>query len=130
MLEEQLFISVDRDSVCAGDDCVSHSAVISIAGACPVSNLLEHAWNACPLASISGNEATWLIDIGGDAQFCIGVMAQQWRQPRLTIACDTTTAALFQNQAPYLYFRYWCQVDPELVFDSLQSGRPLPKRYA
>jgi hypothetical protein len=123
-----ILITVDRGSVCAGDDCESHEATFSIAASSTVLELLAASWRVCPLASISGGQATWLIDVDGSDN-CIGVMAQQWNQPNLLISRETTVGDLFRAAKPRLYFRYWCQANPDAVFSALQTNAPLPDRY-
>jgi len=122
-------IAVDRESVCAGDDCVSHKATFSVAASCNVLDVLDAAWCACPLAGIAGGQATWLIDVAGSGN-CIGVMAQQWHQPKLLIQPETSAADLFEDMEPSLYFRYWCQSNPDAVLEAVQSKTPLPARYS
>jgi hypothetical protein len=122
-------ITVDRDSVCAGDDCVSHEATFSVASSCNVLEVLAAAWQACPLARISGDKATWLIDVG-DAGNCIGVMAEQWDQPKLLIETSTSAAELFNGTKRALYFRYWCQSNPDAVLEAVKFNTPLPDRYS
>lgn len=122
-------IRVDRDSVCAGDDAVSHGATLCVASSCNLLELLGAAWRACPLASIAGGQATWLIDVS-DPDNCIGVMAQQWPQPKLLISAETAAVDLFMGSEPSLYFRYWCQSNPDAVFSALQSKTALPARYS
>ncbi|CDF62025.1 hypothetical protein XFF4834R_chr25190 [Xanthomonas citri pv. fuscans] len=122
-------ITADRDSVCAGDDCDSHRATFSIAASSNVLEVLAAAWRACPLAGIAGGQATWLLDVAG-SENCIGVMAQQWHQPRLLIHPETSATDLFKGKEPSLYFRYWCQSNPDAVFESIQTKAPLPGRYS
>jgi hypothetical protein len=122
-------VTVDRDSVCAGDDCEPHAASFEIAGSSTIMELLQQAHRACPLASIAGGRATWLIDTAGYGKRCVGVVAQQWDAPRLTIPETTTVEALFGSDPPTLFFRYWCQADPEAVFEAVRSGVGLPARY-
>jgi len=124
-----LRISADRDSVCAGDDGLPHEAAFFVAASSNVPEVLAAAWRACPLAGIAGGKATWLIDVAGPDR-CIGVMAEQWRQPKLLIPPETSAADLFKGMAPSLYFRYWCQSDPDEVLEALQSKSPLPARYS
>jgi len=126
---ELLSVTVDRDSVCAGDDCVSHAARFDIPGSASVLELLSAAWRASPLAGITGGRATWLIDAGGHGTHCIGVMAEQWPAPKLTIPTTTTAEELFAGQPRALHFRYWCQSDPAAVFEALATGRELPPRF-
>jgi hypothetical protein len=120
--------TVDRDSVCAGDDTEPHSAVFATNSQCTVAELLAQARRASPLASIAGGKATWLIDTEGPGQGCIGVIAQQWDEPRLLVPQDATVASLFGQHEPRIYFRYWCQADPQQVFEALRAGTGLPPR--
>ena len=122
-------VTADRDSVCAGDDVLSHEVMFSVSSSSTVLDLLNVAWRACPLAGIAGGKATWLIDVG-NSDTCIGVMAQQWSQPKLLIAPHTNAAELFTRGEPSLYFRYWCQSDPDAVFDALQSETTLPNKHS
>jgi hypothetical protein len=108
---------------------MSHEVVFSVSSSSTVLDMLNAAWRACPLAGIAGGQATWLIDVGNYGA-CIGVMAQQWSQPKLLIAPDTNAADLFAGGEASLYFRYWCQCDPGAVFDALQSKKPLPNRHS
>jgi hypothetical protein len=125
-----LSVDVDRDSVCAGDDSISHQSKISIAASASVLELLVAAQRVCPLASIIGGRATWLIKVGRPGGKRIGVIAQQWAQPKLVLAEDTPLAQLFRGTAASLKFQYWCQADPDAVFEAVRSGTPLPDRYA
>lgn len=122
-------VTADRDSVCAGDDGASHQTAFSIAASCNVLEVLAAAWRACPLAGIAGGQATWLIDVA-DSENCIGVMAQQWHQPKLLIHPETTAADLFKGVEPSLHFRYWCQSNPDAVLEAIRSKAPLPARYS
>ena len=118
--------TVDRDSVCAGDDSDPHSAVFATSAQATVAELVAQARRASPLASIAGGKATWLIDTDGPGKGCIGVIAQQWDEPRLLVPQDTTVAALFGQREASVFFRYWCQADPDQVFEALRTGRELP----
>jgi hypothetical protein len=123
-----LTVTVDRDSVCAGDDCDSHEAKFEILASASVLELLSTAFQASPLAGVAGGQATWLINSAGCGENCIGVMAQQWLVPRLTIPTTTTADELFAGKAGGLHFRYWGQSNPEAVFGALASGQVLPAR--
>lgn len=120
-----LRINIDRDSVCAGDSSDPHGAVIDLAGDSTVAQLLQAAWKACPLASISGGQATWLIDAGG---VCIGVAAQQWSSPKLLVPANCAAAGLFAGRPATLHFRYWCQANPDEVYEAVRSASALPPR--
>ena len=119
---------IDRDSVCAGDDTEPHQATVSLPATVTLPDLIAAARRACPLASIAGGQATWLIDIGSPAR-CIGVIAQQWSVPQL-LAMESSVAALCGDGSCMLHFRYWGQSDPQAVVDALRAGRPIPERAA
>ncbi len=119
-------VAVDRDSVAAGDDTESHAATAIVPVASNVMELVAAALHVCPLASISGDKATWLID--ADAT-CIGVIAQQWPRPKFVIAEHTSVTDVFAGKSKSLHFRYWCQADPDAVFEAVRNGQPLPPRY-
>lgn len=121
-------VTVDRDSVSAGDDTDPHRTTFRLPPTATVGELLAAAWRACPLASIAGGRATWLIDVGAPAH-CIGVMAQQWQAPRLLVG-DVAAATLFAHGTRSVFFRYWAQSDPDAVFEALRSGAPLPDKHA
>jgi hypothetical protein len=125
----ELALAVDRDSVAAGDDCASHVAALTIEASITVVELLAVARRACPLAGIIGGRATWIADAGGEGGAPFAVLAEQWREPKLLVAATTTAAALFADRPRMLYFRYWCQTDPDAVFAALRTGAPLPSRY-
>ncbi len=145
-----LTVTVDRDSVAAGDDTVSHAVTIAVASGLPVTRLLAEALRACPLAGIQGGKATWIVDVGAAGAGSIGVVAEQWDAPRLLVPDTVTVATVFAAPAPeatvftapapeatvyaapapVLFFRYWCQADPDAVFAALRAGTALPSRYS
>lgn len=122
-------VAVDRDSVAAGDDSTPHDSTFEIESHRSLSELIDAALRACPLASITGGRATWLIDTMGPSGGCIGVVAQQWSLPRLLAPGRTPIAALFGSAEVRVFFRYWCQADPDAVFEAMRSGHTLPSRY-
>jgi hypothetical protein len=124
-----LLVRIDRDSVSAGDDCEAHDATIEIEAEATLAHLLEQALAAAPLASISGGQATWLVDSDGPGRGCIGVLAQQWPAPRWLLDSRMTVQQHFGARAPGLYFRYWCQASPDAVYSALLLGEPLPPKY-
>lgn len=121
-----LTIAVDRDSVAAGDDTHSHAVTVIVPVAGNVMELIAAALRICPLASISGDKATWLIDVDTT---CIGVIAQQWPRPKFIIPEHTRVTGVFAGKNKALHFRYWCQADPDAVFEAVRDGQPLPPRY-
>ena len=121
-----VIIAVDRDSVAAGDDTESHAATAMVSADSNVIELIAAALRACPLASISGDKATWLIDVDST---CIGVIAQQWPRPKFIIAEHTRVTDVLAGKGKSVHFRYWCQADPDAVFAAVRDGQPLPPRY-
>ena len=119
-------VIVDRDSVAAGDDTDSHAVTASVPVASNLAELVTSAVHVCPLPSISGDRATWLIDVGGT---CVGVIAQQWSRPKFVVSEHLSVTQLFTGSSSKVQFRYWNQADPDVVFAALRDGRPLPPRY-
>jgi len=117
-------IRVDRDSVHQGDDLDSHATTVEMPSGITVGELLRHLREIRFLPGIAGGEATWLVDACGT---CIGVIAQQWREPELTIDSNKPVSALSEH--PAFYFRYWCQANPDQVFACVLAGKELPNKY-
>lgn len=125
--EESLGLSIERDSVCAGDDWnAPHHASIKVHRTSTLAQVLETIRSTGYLAHITGGCATWIVE----SDRPLAVVAEQWTTPRFLIAPDTHIATCQSNDGSNrLFFRYWCQVDPDRVFDALQAGRPLPDQY-
>lgn len=100
-------VIVDRDSVAAGDDTDSHAVTATVPVASNVSELVAAALQVCPLASISGDWATWLY----------------------VVAEHLSVSSLFTGSGNHVRLRYWNQADPDAVLAALRDGRPLPPRY-
>ena len=124
------FITADRDSVCAGDDCGSHDRSFAAPLQASVPELIQLATNACRLAWIAGGNATWIVEVGGSGGKPVAVVAQQWTEARLLVPSSETVDSLFRKHKPTLFFKYWCQSNPEAVFNALVEKAPLPDRYA
>lgn len=79
------------------------------------------------LPGISGGKATWIICSSGKQ---IGVLAQQWAEPKLVIPAEIILSQYFGDSEPRLLFRYWCQADPDHVFSQskLEMNRRLDFR--
>jgi hypothetical protein len=130
MTESAIRLKVDRDSVCAGDDGVSHAVSVLVAPESTFVEVLKAAQKACPLAGISGGNATWLIDTEGYGKGCVGVIAQQWKEPKLLISPNTAAVDIWGNAEGSLNFRYWGQASPDAVFEAVKTGSGLPSRYS
>lgn len=122
-------IRIDRDSVHPGDDTESHAATLRVEPTATIGEFLETVRRMAFLPSISGGEATWIIDCAGAGGASIGVIAEQWTAPRLTIPADTPLAAVLPVTGGGVFFRYWCQASPESVLSSLVNKTALPPRY-
>ena len=146
-------ITAYRDSVCAGDDIESHDRPFTAPPHASVPELICLATHACRLPSISGDKATWIVEAGGYGGKPIAVIAQQWEEPRLLVPDTTTVQSIFgehkltlflkylrhacgigtkdgaHEHKLTLFFRYWCQANPDTVFNALMSNSPLPSPY-
>src|SRR5882724_1760581 len=122
-----LSLTVWRDSVCADDDCdAPHELSISVPCDASVSQVSERLSGRADLPRIEGGEATWILE--GRSPFA--VFAQQWSEPRVLVAPESPFVSLDDLDAtPHLQFRYWCQVDPERVFDCFRQGQQLPDKH-
>ena len=78
------------------------------------------------LASIIGGQATWIVE----GTRPLAVVAQQWTAPRWLVSPELPATSLAKSGgAPDFEVLYWCQVDPERVFECLRTGAPLPDRH-
>ena len=119
-------VAIDRDSVHAGDDLGSHATSITLDPSATLRALIEVIQEAGYLPGINGGKATWII---WSSDKPIGVLAQQWPAPKLTVLPDSTVDQYFGNTEPRLLFRYWCQADPDEVFSNIKTGNELPSRF-
>ncbi|MFZ6777906.1 hypothetical protein ACO0LD_13835 [Undibacterium sp. Ji83W] len=117
-----LHIRIDRDSVHAGDDTVSHAENIAVPANTSLASLLEQIRVGNFLPSISGGKATWMIESSGSPFKTIGVLAQQWQEPCVIIDAAVDVAQHFAGQQANLFFRYRCQIDPDTVLAQLQAS--------
>ncbi len=111
-------VTVDRDSVTMGDDAVSHDRVLEVPGETTLGAFLAHMR---PGVSVGGGSGTWVVRVDGD---WVGMYAEE--QMRVLRDADRTLADL---QVTTVRFDYWASAPPELLLESLLSGR-LPDREA
>ena len=114
-----LVVSIDRDSVHAGDDLESHVMSITLAPSATLRTLIDVIQEMDYLPPISGGKATWVVYSSGKP---LGVLAQQWSEPKLTMPDHSVVDQYFANIEPRLLFRYWCQADPDQVFSAIKAG--------
>lgn len=117
---------MDRDSVHAGDDMHSHVTSINVEATATLWALLDKVQTMGYLPGINGGEATWIICT---SEKPIGVFAQQWSEPKLTVPADSRVGEYFAGTEPRLVFRYWCQKNPDQVFSHIKIGNEPPSRY-
>lgn len=123
-------LKVDRDSVHAGDDMSSHEISVDVSEDISIEELLTHAAKKCILPTISGGMGTWFAYLELEPKKYLGVLAQQWENPKLLVSSDVTLGSICSKTSAKLTFRYWCQADPSLVFKSLANNTELPSRYS
>jgi len=122
-----LILTIDRDSVHAGDDLASHANSVKLDPTATLRTVLEAIQAMHYLPSISGDEATWIICASGQP---IGVLAQEWEAPKLVVPIESPVTQFFGEDEPILlFFRYWCQTDPHVVFSRIAAGEVLGSRY-
>jgi hypothetical protein len=119
-----------RDSVTAGDDCDAPHRLVLGVRADSLSSFIKRVLGAHNLLGISGGKATWILKPEDHSDRSLAVIAQQWVEPRFLVTADADVLLYINRGAkPHLYFTYWCQVDPDRVFQCLQRNEPLPDRY-
>lgn len=121
-----LFIAIDRDSVHAGDDLTSHASSIKLDPHATLRTLFEAIKTMHYLPDISGGKATWIVCVSDKE---IGVLAQQWTEPKLVVPIENRLKEAIADHEPRFQFRYWCQADPDDVFSSIEAGEQLPSRF-
>ena len=126
-MREDSSLVIWRDSVCAGDDVdAPHETVLSMPLDAPIGQLAERLLDGKYLAFISRGRATWIFEGASP----LAVFAQQWKKPRFLVSHELPLSLVMNSNArPHFNFRYWCQVDPDRVYDCLKKGEPLPDMY-
>ena len=120
-------ITIWRDSVHAGDDAdAPHEIALEVAPDESIASVTRRVLDSRYLPSISGGEATWILE----SHRPLAVVAQQWASPRFLLDEEAPLLGSIERPADRdLNFIYWCQIEPERVFDCLVNGRPLPDPY-
>lgn len=121
-----LVIAIDRDSVHAGDDLSRHASSITLDPSATLRALFEAIRTMHYLPSISGDDASWIICASGKQ---MGVLAQQWSAPKLTVPIESLLKQVFGDHEPRLFFKYGGQSDPDVLFSRIEAGEVLSSRY-
>lgn len=124
----QLTVHLNRDSVHAGDDLESHASTVDCDSESSIAELIQKVKQTY-LPGIAGGEATWIVTCSGSGPSPLGVVAQQWRQPRLRLPLDTSISKALGTSSPSITFEYWCQKNPQIVFDRIASDKEPPPKW-
>lgn len=118
-----------RESVCQADDCdAPHERVFSVSTS-SLCSITDRLLEARYLAPIYGGRATWILQSNHCTGRALAVLAPQWSQPRFLVDPDKDVFSYVQLDAnQHLYLSYWCQADPDQVFECLQRGEILTDR--
>ena len=122
-------IKINRDSVHAGDDMESHLVSITVDESTIIQDLLSQALTKCSLPSIYGGKATWFVYADTEPRRYLAVVAQQWSNPKFLVQKTDSVVSVFTSFPESIIFRYWCQSDPDEVYDALANNKELPSRY-
>ncbi|GAB2902307.1 hypothetical protein GCM10027046_34220 [Uliginosibacterium flavum] len=122
-----LTVHLNRDSVHPGDDLESHASTIQVESQVSIGEVLEQVKRSY-LPGIAGGQATWIISCSGKGPSPLGVLAQQWKEPKLRVSLSVVVSEVLDTTRPSLTFDYWCQKDPDLVFNRIAAGKEPPPR--
>lgn len=123
-----LTIHLNRDSVHAGDDVESHELKVDADSESNIGDFLRELKRSY-LPGIAGGEATWIVSYSGNGPSPLGVLAQQWPEPRLRMPLDAPLSQVLGHGRLSITFEYWCQKDPTMVFDRISAGKEPPPRW-
>ncbi len=126
-IHEQVTVMIERDSVSNGDDVLApHRVSVSVPASSTLSQVLETVRQMGYLPRIQGGCATWIVE----SDRPLAVMTEQSVTPMFLCPSETAFVSYYSIDGSVpIFFRYWCQVDPDRVFESLQAGRPLPDMF-
>ena len=122
-----MLVTMWRDSVAMGDDAdAPHEWIVPVSGDTPIGEVVAAMLDSHYLASIASGQATWIVE----GERPLAVVAQQWPAPRWLVAAEAPVSTLVRPAGrPHIEVRYWCQIDPDRVYECLRAGTPLPDRY-
>lgn len=123
-----VIVHVNRDSVHAGDDLEYHAAEVEVDLDSDIGSMLKDLKSSY-LPGIAGGVATWIIACSGNGPSPIGVLAQQWQEPRLRVPLETPITQVLGSGRLSVTFEYWCQKDPAFVFERIAAGKEPPSKW-
>jgi hypothetical protein len=115
-------ITVDRDSVAAGDDADRHDYPLEVAPGTTVDEILR---TLRPDVSVAG-QATWLVRLGGSDGQAIAVYASGFGM-HVSPAADRPVESL---TPPVIHFDYWQSAPPQPLLDAIKRGEEPDRRAA
>ena len=118
---DTLKINLNRDSVCAGDNCDSHKVELEFEVKATIRDLVNRIKKIDYLAPISGGKATWiLMNLGNE----IVVLAQQWESAKYFISETTLLSELTSkdNQIE-LFVKYRGQWAPDTIYIEIEKNK-------
>lgn len=112
-----------------GDDTGSHLLELEVDERATLDDLASAVLRMRFLAGTAVGQATWVME----GSHLLAVLAQQWTEPRYLI--PPSAPVLFCiKPAPkdewdaHIYFRYWVQDDPDMVFEEIRRTGALPSK--
>jgi hypothetical protein len=120
---DTLKININRDSVCAGDDCDSHRVELEFDVKATIRDLVNRIKAINYLAPISGEKATWILMNIGDE---IAVLAQQWKSAKYFMSETTLLSELpSKDNQIELFFKYRGQWPPDTIYIEIAKNKEL-----
>lgn len=118
---DTLKITLNRDSVCAGDDVESHRVEVEFEVKATIQDLVYRIKKTDYLAPISGGKATWiLMNMGNE----IAVLAQQWENAKYFLSETTLLSEMTQKENQIeLFLKYRGQWDPERICIEIETKK-------
>lgn len=115
-------ITVDRDSVAAGDDTERHDYTVEVTPETTVDEILR---TLRPDVNVAG-PAAWLVRLGGRDGPAVAVYAAGFGM-HVSPAADRPVGTL---SPPVIYFDYWQSSPPQLLVDALKRGEEPDRKVA
>lgn len=119
MQDRAVELTLDRDSVAAGDDVEAHEERREVDGRRPLERFVAELVVENYLPSIQGGRSCWIVRTsrGGTALGVVRIRYGHFDSLRLLQSDDPPLSAVGDS----LYFEYATQEDPDEVFDRLMD---------
>jgi hypothetical protein len=118
---DTLKVNLNRDSVCAGDDCDSHRIELEFDAKATIRDLVKRIKKSNYLASITGGKATWILMNAGNE---IAVLAQQWGDAKCFLPEATLLSDLHSHDNQMFFFvKYLGQLPPDSIYIEIDKRK-------